>query len=105
MLPSAARAIRNEVARGLKPSKVTTFAELFGGTATNKAFTRTAASGCGRLAKGCDTSIEHPLDPHTRETLLRIREPDTLPSHAWKEMPERILPLSKMQKKSSQNLR
>ena len=105
MLPSAARAIRNEVARGLKPSKVTTFAELFGGTATNKAFTRTAASGCGRLAKGCDTSIEHPLDPHTRETLLRIREPDTLPSHARKEMPERILPLSKMQTKSSQNLR
>ena len=60
--------------------------------------TRTVANSCRRLrtvANGCDTSIEYTLSTQTprvtREPLLRIREQDTLPSHASQEMPRKIL--------------
>ena len=60
--------------------------------------TRTVANSCGKLrtvADGCETSIEYTLSTQTprvtQEPLLRIREQDTLPSHALQEMPGKIL--------------
>ena len=59
---------------------------------------RPEANGCEQLRKvanGCDTSMEYTLSTQTpsvtRGPLLRIREQDTLPSHASQEMPGKIL--------------
>ena len=89
--------MRNEATQRLKPPKVTTLAELARGTARRERL-RTVAEGCEQLqtvANGCDTSIEYTLSTQTprvtREPLLRIREQDTLPSHASQEMPRKIL--------------
>ena len=79
MSRSATPATRNEATTRLKPSKITTSAELPIGTAirSSRGRLRTVANGCDR-ERNVERTHPQPPDPQTprvkREPLLRIRE-------------------------------